>query len=467
MCDDCTNALLHLCTHLFRLDSPPLNRNSDHMQDALSSRHDNRWECQRLDWSINFPRSGQHLSNQLRGKRMTSQMELFEDVFSGLKPEIQKQVKEKDISVVGLSLSVSQARAYESGLRLLACSNYQSNRLVITPDDWLKAYDLQMRDTTRGSKQVSGQERHDAFAALISLAGIPWLVSYKKLENGKWYLIQRVTTLWKVEFKSLLGNVDSDANKVTPDRISEIEKIAIEFDEVWLDQREQYYFYKPARLYTRLALSMPGKIKRQPQHLHPFLDWIFAEAGHLRVMQKSEPAEKQSWTISASWMDLAHQCRMTKQLQHRNYRRVQQYLQESAQLAQNAQIISDHKFDGDNFTVTFDHRIFADLDEYLDQQRTKQKRRQARNPEEPKKPRSSLWKDRSRYSLAEINKLITEHEEAAKVIRSRIRYNYDVNVARSVPERDFTPEEQAHLQHHREAIQELKEIKLGVKPLAG
>src|SRR5262249_10277953 len=163
------------------------------------------------------------------------------------------------------ALSVSQARAYETGLRLLACSNYQSKRLVVTPENWLKAYDLQLRETSRGSKQVSGQERHDAFAALISLAGIPWLISYKKKENNQSYLIRRVTTLWKVEFKSLLGDVNVGDEKMTPDRISEIEKIAIEFDEVWHDQREQYYFYKPAGLYTRIALTMPGKVKRQPQ----------------------------------------------------------------------------------------------------------------------------------------------------------------------------------------------------------
>jgi len=451
----------------FALDSGWQTAKSDRMQDMLTPRNDPRWECQHLDWSVTFPRSPLHLSHQLRGKRMNNQLELFEDVFSELKPEVQKEVKDKSISVVGLQLTVSQARAYEAGLRLLACSGYQSKRLVITPQDWLRAYDLQLRETARGSKQVSGQERWDAFAALISLAGMPWLVSYKKQENGRWYLIQRVTTLWKVELKSLLGDVNVGDGKVTPDRISEIEKIAIEFDEVWLDQREQYYFYKPARLYTRIALTMPGKVRRQPQHLHPFLDWIFAEAGRLRVLHKNEPPEKQSWTITSTWMDLAHQCRMTRQLEHRNYKRVQEYLLEAAQLAQSAQIISSYKLAGDHFTVAFDHRIFADLDEYLNQQREKQQRRQARNTAAPRQARSTLWKDRSRFSLSEINKLITEHEEAMKAIRSRIQFRYNIQLARSMPDRDFTPEEEAHLQHHKEAIQELKEIKLGVRPLAG
>lgn len=437
------------------------------MNPSHTASDDTRWQPQRLDWSVSFPRSPQHLSNQLRGKRFSSQLELFEDVFNELRPEIQKEVREKSISVVGFDLSINQQRAYESGLRLLACSNYQARRLVITPDDWFRAYDLERRRTSRGWMEISGQERWDSIAALIGLAGMPWLVSYKKQEHGKWYLIQRVATLWRIELKTLVGNVNVNHDTLTPDRISQIERIAIEFDDVWFDQREQYYFYKPARLYTRIALTLPGKVRRQPQHLHPFLDWIFAEAGRLRVLHKHEPEEQQSWTISSPWMELAQQCRLGRQMEHRNYKRVQKSLLDSAALAQSAQIISSYQLAGDNFTVTFDTRIFADLDEYLSQQRKKQQRRQAKNTGAARQPSSTLWKDRSRYSLAEINKLIIEHEDAVKAIKSRIHYTYDVRLARSVPDRDLTVEEQEHLQHHRNAIQELKEIKLGVRPLAG
>lgn len=429
--------------------------------------NDARWDLQRLDWSVSFPRSPQHLSNQLRGKRVSSQLELFDEVYGTLKPEIRQMVEEKAISVVGLDLKINQQRGYEAGLRLLASSNYQSRRVVVTPQDWLRAYDLQPRETSRGWKEISGQERADAFAALISLAGMPCLISYRKQENNRWYLIERVTTLWKVEIKTLLGDQNIEPAKLTPDRISDIEKIAIEFDDVWFDQREQYYFYKPACLYTRLALTLPGKIRRQPEHLHPFLDWIFSEAGRLRVLHKHEPEEQRSWVISSPWIDLAYQCRMTRQLEHRNYKRVQQALLDSAQMAQAAQIIRSFKLEGETFSVIFDNRIFADLDEYLRQQREKQQRRQARATPAIKRPKSALWKDRSRFSLAEINKLISEHEDAIKAIKSRIHFVYDMKLARSMPDRDFTPEEQEHLQIHRAAIAELKEIKLGVRPLSG
>lgn len=440
------------------------------MNSALSVQQSDRWELHRLDWTVNFPRSPQHLSNQLRGKRVSSQLELFDDVFGTLKPEIQREVREKAISVVGFDLTINQQRAYEAGLRLLACSNYQHRRLVITPDDWLRAYDLQARQTSRGWKEISGQERADALRALIGLAGMPWLVSYKKQENGRWYLVQRVTTIWRLEIKTLLGDVAAVSTELPAGRVSDIERIAIEFDDVWFDQRDQYYFYKPAGLYTRIALSLPGKIRRQPQHLHPFLDWIFSEAGRLRVLHKNEPETGRSWVISARWTDLAHQCRMTGQLEHRNYARVRQSLIESAELAKAAQIISSYELQGELFVVTFNNRIFADLDDYLSEQKVKRERRKARGGEPSRSAsttRSLLWKDRSRFSLSEINRLITEHEEAIKAIRSRIPFSYNSQLARSVPEREFTTEESEHLEHHRNAIRELKEIKLGVRPLVG
>lgn len=436
------------------------------MGDFLATVNDVRWAPSPLDWSVSFPRSPQHLSNQLRGKRLNSQLELFEDVFNGLKPEVQKQVREKAISVVGFDLTVNQQRAYEAGLRLLAASRYQSRRLVITPQEWLMAYDLEQRTTSRGWKETSGQERSDAFSALIGLAGIPWLISYKKLDGGRWYLIQRVSTFWKIELRTPLGQVSADPEKIDAHQLSGIDHIAIEFDDVWFDQRDQYYFYKPARLYTRLALTLPGRVRRQPQHLHPFLDWIFSEAGRLRVQYKHEPVDQQTWEIRSPWMELAHQCRMSRQLEHRNYKRVQSALLESARLAQAAQIISSYELQEDHFVVTFDNRIFADLDEYLTQQRQKQTRVGERRSATAKPKRSALWRDRSRYSLSEINRLIEEHAESIKAIRSRIPFTYDVTQSRSVPVRELTSEEAEHIQHHRSAIEELREIKLGVRSMA-
>ncbi len=427
------------------------------------SQTNDRWSPSQLDWAVSFPRSPQHLSNQLRGKRINSQMELFEDVFNGLKPDIQQQVREKSISVVGFDLSVNQQRAYEAGLRLLACSQYRSRRIVITPDEWLRAYDLERRQSARGWNELSGQERADAFLSLISLAGMPWLVSYKKQENGRWYMIQRVSTLWRIELRTPMGEVSDDPETFSPNRISGVEHIAIEFDDVWFDQRDQYYFYKPARLYTRIALTLPGSVRRHPQHLHPFLDWIFSEAGRLRVLHKNT-AGAAEWNIESNWIDLAHQCRMTRQIEHRNYKRVQHALLDSAKLAQEAQIITNYCLEGEIFRVTFDNKIFTDLDEYLNKQREKARKGQGRLRTSDQPRQSVLWKDRSRYSLTEINKLITEHEDAIKSIKSRIHFIYDVKQARSVPDRDFTIEEQEYLQHHREAIQELRSIKLGLKP---
>lgn len=290
------------------------------------------------------------------------------------------------------------------------------------------------------------------------------------------YLILRVATLWRVETKTPLGDAGRlDPEKTSPEQLSQIERIAIEFDDVWFDQRDQYYFYKPARLYTRLSLAVPGKIRRQPQHLHPFLDWIFSEAGRLRVEQKDRPSAERTWTLTAPWVELAHQCRMTRQLEHRNYKHVHATLKESAELARTAQIITGYAFDGETFSVTFDHRIFKDLDNYLEKQREKQQRRRrvdAADTTSCSQPqpsvlrrRPALWPDPSQLSLNVINKLIDEHKEAVKKIQTPITSVYDHTQGRNVPSRPFTPEEEDVLDAHRERIEFLTELKPGVRPL--
>jgi hypothetical protein len=430
---------------------------------SVEEEADARWQPHSLDWSVQFPRSPQHLSNQLRGKRSTSERESFDRVLSDLSPEVRKHVRENAISVVGFDLTVIYQRAYEGALRLLAATNYQLDRIVITPGDWLTAYDVQPRKDNRGWTTIPTFERWEAFSALLSLAAMPWLISYKKNDHGKWYQIQRVASLWRVEMRTPIGEHEAINGKITPEQLSRIDRIAIEFDPIFRDQQDSFYFYKPARLYTRIALVAPGKIKRLPRHLHPFLDWIFAEAGRLRVQQKQKPRDKRDWMIQTSWTELAQQCRMNAQLAHRNFKRIKQALLDSAELARNAQIITDYALDGETFRVTFDHRIFADLDEYLEAQQKKRDRAKAIAA----RPKPRIWKSAARLTLTEINKLIEEHEEEIRKVKAKIPTVYDRERGRYGPLRDLTQEEVAFIEQHREAIDELKALKLGVRPLKG
>src|SRR5208337_4069024 len=97
------------------------------------------WTPTPIDWTVGFPRSPQHLSNQLRGKRFNAdrpQLELFDQTYENLPADVRAEVDKHNINVVGFDLTVPQQRAYEAGLFLLTATKARAQRIIITPEDW-------------------------------------------------------------------------------------------------------------------------------------------------------------------------------------------------------------------------------------------------------------------------------------------------------------------------------------------
>ncbi|NJL31290.1 MAG: hypothetical protein HC898_06460 [Phycisphaerales bacterium] len=88
------------------------------------------WRPTPIDWSLEFPRSPQHLSNQLRGKRFNAdkpQLQLFDKTYEDLPEDVRAEVDKHNINVVGFDLSVPQQRAYEAGLYLITATGARPN----------------------------------------------------------------------------------------------------------------------------------------------------------------------------------------------------------------------------------------------------------------------------------------------------------------------------------------------------
>lgn len=249
------------------------------------------WRPTHIEWGVAFPRSPQHLSLQLRGKRFqaeTPQLELFDTTYQNLPEEIRKDVDRHKISVVGFDLTIPQQRAYEAGLFLLTASGWRSKRIVITPADWLRAYGLEKRERhTRGWSEVSSKERDEAFAALVSLGMMPWLISYRSMVNGRWGEVTRVAPLWLCGTRKdqPVAGSEASARPVTPQdlaplvqRFKHADLIELAFDDIYFDQVDTYYHYRPAHLYQRLTLALSGNLRRRNRHMHAFLDWIFTNS---------------------------------------------------------------------------------------------------------------------------------------------------------------------------------------------
>jgi hypothetical protein len=366
------------------------------------------WKPTPIDWSLEFPRSPQHLSNQLRGKRFNAdrpQLELFDQTYENLPADVRAEVDKHNINVVGFDLTVPQQRAYEAGLFLLTATKARAQRIIITPEDWIAAYGVKKRErNTRNWAEVSSYERDEAFAALVALAMLPWLIQYHRQVEGKWKEVTRVAPLWLcgTQQESRVPLAPS-ARPMSPQDIAPLvqsfknaELIEIEFNPVWFDQHESFYFYKPAHLYERISLAISGNVRRHNKHMHAFMDWIFSEVGRIRLDEREARTDKgqahqprTDWSFSGDMTELAMQMRMAPQVSKRNWRRIRTAITNSAILAQQAQVITAYAWRGDELVIHFNQKTFADLDQYhqaLGLKRTAQeqrlrRRRRAQAPE--------------------------------------------------------------------------------------
>ncbi|MFT3784760.1 MAG: hypothetical protein QM770_01160 [Tepidisphaeraceae bacterium] len=342
------------------------------------------WTPTLIDWSVKFPRSPQHLSNQLRGKRFNAdkpQLELFDRTYESLPDDVRRDVDRHNIKVVGFNLSVPQQKCYEAALYLLTATGGKSQRIVFTPDDWIRAYGLQKRErNTRDTSEISSFERDEAFAALISLGVLPWLIQYRRMVDGRWKEVTRVAPLWTCGTQR-----DSAAQRSTPDSARPLtsqdlaplvhtfknaEYIELEFNPVWFDQHDSFYFYKPAHLHQRIGLAISGNVRRNNRYVHAFLDWVFSEVGRIRVQERQQEPEAgedgngTDWTFSEGLTELALQLRMASQVSKRNWSRIRKTITDCAVLARDAQIITLYEWREDQLAITFNQKTFTLLDQY-------------------------------------------------------------------------------------------------------
>lgn len=354
------------------------------MADSTDSRDP---QLTRLNWSIAFNRSSIHLSNQLRGKRFPSdQLLLFDDSLKQLPVDIQETARAAGIKLIGFDFTIPQQQAFEAALSLINASG-RKRQIRIRPQDWIEACQLRTYEHAEGYQFQSQRQREDAFKALLTLAVKPFLICYYKMENGREVRQTRISPLWRLELTHLPGVTEpKKIEDLTADYISKAESFELLFDEIWFDQLDNFYIYKPQNLFERIRLSLPGPFEKIPASLHPFLEWVFAEAGRLRNEQKNDRQEKPAYTLRADWHEVALQSRLHRQFEKSNYKRALEMLTRNAELAQKAGVLNDFKFEGRMFTATFNPKQFDELENYLDERRrvpTKPPRRSKTSEIEP------------------------------------------------------------------------------------
>jgi len=321
----------------------------------------------RLNWDLAFNRSSLHLSNQLRGKRFPSdQLLIFDDSLNELPVELQERARAAGINLIGFDFSVPQQKAFEAALCLINASG-RLHKIRIRPQDWIEACQLRSYGRKKnGNRFYSQREREDAFKSLLVLAVKPFLICYHKMENGREVRQTRIVPLWRLALTHVTGvPAPKRIEDLTAEYISKADWFEIEFEDIWFDQIDNFYLYKPRNLFERIRLSLSGPFEKIPSSLHPFLEWVFAEAGRIQNKQKRALQKGTTFILRANWHEVALQSRLQAQLQKRNYKRAQEMLSRNAELAQKAEILDTFRFDGSEFVAAFNPRVFEELEAYL------------------------------------------------------------------------------------------------------
>src|SRR5260370_658120 len=292
--------------------------------------------------------------------------------------------------------------------------------------------------------EASQFTRMQSLNALREMATIPWLIYYEKqVEPNRWQIVERIGPLWQLTIGYELTDDERkrfNAGDRTPELLDKLKAIEIEFNDVWFDQHENHYFWKPGNLLQQMFLALHGR--RPPDHLNNFITWILSEAEMKR-------RQSQSLELTASLEDLATKCRLTAQMKHGNRTRVHATLRRNAEIAQKVNLITSFDFeDAQHLRLTCSPKVFAEAREWS-------KRRQANLPAgsgSPKSPAASH--NGQKLFPREIDQMLKDIAAQIKDIQSRRYVNW-----KGAVERELTQEERVALKTLHQRQREYEEQK--------
>jgi hypothetical protein len=303
-----------------------------------------------------FIKQGQHLTNQILGRpTVSAKPVILEQLAAFTFPgEINEQVVQRKIQVIGADLTSAQHQALSGILKLLTMHGYLEKTIRVLPEHWYDAYGVaKYEHSKRGVLQFSPRHKLQAMQSLASLAAQPMLISYKRRnEKERWDVVQRITNLIKVS-SGYLDVADNEADQLMSgillNAIDNLRVIEIECDELFFDQVHQHYFKRPRDLDERLKLA--NGHKRLPDSIYNFLNYIYSD-GEMRRRKKGHNPES-DWRLIISMTDLAYLLRMKSRIKHGERGRVLKEIDKIAGLVKSIGILKSYDL-GDEEALIFE-----------------------------------------------------------------------------------------------------------------
>ena len=319
--------------------------------------------------SVEYLRQSHNLANNLLGKASPNeQPTLFGEWLArsgGAPVEGEEQVE-----LIGFDLLAAEQRAVEAVLRLVAQGGYRTPFLRFGIVEWLEAYGVEKSRNANGWMDHSGKERLQAITALEGVGSRSGVILHsRRRENGHYDVVRSIGPLWQIEegFEDLSPEERGKlgAGRLTPQIAAKLKKFHITLNKVFFCEPDTPYFYRPANLWNRMQQAL-GPGVRTPAHTYNFLTWLFAQA----VERRGHHDPKEPLTLSVAFDDLAHACRLHKELAAGRRKRITESFDKDARIAREMHLLTDYNLsDPRAMTFTFDAgSVFAAIDDWNQRQ---------------------------------------------------------------------------------------------------
>lgn len=325
--------------------------------------HTQKLDIKTIDKSKQLIKTSLHTELQKFGSKPKKQGSLFDLLPKPLEEEVNKDIFEYSIEVVGIDDTKVQNQALFAIQKLLHDTGYKGNTegktlnkednsfkfmgylpmIKFTPSQYLEAFGTGKRETARGKWEFNSHERTDALKALRELSMKKYLFYYKRKywKDGKevYDLITTVRSLFNIVegYESLnKAEVDSiQGSKRNSDVEEKLNFIVIEPCPLLVDQIETYFVLKPANYYQEIKLL----VGRTSKHATLFIDYLIAEVTKKEITAKGKDI---NWNIELNYETLAYKLRMNKYLETKQLKRIRKELEKCYELAKQLGYLLDY-----------------------------------------------------------------------------------------------------------------------------
>ena len=285
----------------------------------------------------------------------------FFDLLEPIDDETKNEIIKYQIDVIGIDNTQAQNQALFSIQKLLSEKDYKSTdnkklsnednsfkfngylpAIKFTPNEYLEAYGVNKRKTSRGKEEYNANERVEAFKALTELSNKRYLFFYEKKywKDGKEFydVIKTVRPILNiVEGYESLSLEERDNLKNKNDILSEkLKFIVVEPCPLLVEQINSYFVLKPANCYQEIRLLVGKTIKYVPL----FIDYLRTEVTKREISAKGNEI---NWSIEISSENLAYKLRMDKLIKEYKSKRIREYFLKCYEIAKELEYIKSYE----------------------------------------------------------------------------------------------------------------------------